>query len=253
MTSIEWDVNEAKRFTANVPFSCIDIKFGEASDVITELDLSVPTIMWLDYDGTLDSTKLLCIKRYCADAVERSLLIVTVSAAPEQIREEKRDERLNKLAQKVGRDKIPPGTTERDLPSWGTACVLQKIIDAEIRETLEQRNAGLDDGDKVKYRQLFNFIYADNVQMLTVGGILLSQRDTALVDDRLFKDLPFIQTGSDAYRIRVPVLTLRERRYLDTLLPLRDKLPVFKHMPNSDVEWYKEIYRYFPTFAETNI
>jgi hypothetical protein len=77
-----------------------------------------------------------------------------------------------------------------------------------------------------------------------------------------FEDLCFFRPNyhpredqvDEAYLIAVPNLTYREIRHLDTQLPIEDcrdlKAPA---IPEEDLEKYKQIYRYFPTFAEAEI
>ncbi len=51
MVSIERDEDNCERFDFNKPFDCIQMKYGETSDVLPTLDIfdKAPVICWLDY------------------------------------------------------------------------------------------------------------------------------------------------------------------------------------------------------------
>jgi hypothetical protein len=90
--------------------------------------------------------------------------------------------------------------------------------------------------------------------MLTTGGLIYDEGQSALVDQCSFGDLSFIRDEDDEYRIEVPCLTYKEIRALDEQLPTSGghvlSLPSVKQ---SDIEKYEKIYRYFPAFAEANL
>lgn len=90
--------------------------------------------------------------------------------------------------------------------------------------------------------------------MLTVGGLLYEKGELDTVNKCGFEELSFIRTGDDPYLIEVPSLTYRELRYLDIQLPFEgDNIPQDVPIPEKDWKAYAKIYRYFPTFAETEI
>ena len=77
MVCIEQETDDAPRFEFNRPFSCISLKFGISTDVLPELDWKDrPTILWLDYDGTLDEDVLSDIALVATNLASRSFLVV---------------------------------------------------------------------------------------------------------------------------------------------------------------------------------
>jgi hypothetical protein len=157
--------------------------------------------------------------------------------------------RLSKLRELVGDGNIPLGTTGESLAGWGTAKVYYQIIADTIKNAVSDR--GVADG--TTYRQLLHFHYADGAKMLTVGGLLCRSEDTTAFDVAGFDKLFFVRRGADPFVIKVPVLTFREMRYLDQLLPHgRARIPK-DLFPESDIDEYAIIYRYFPMYAETDL
>lgn len=90
--------------------------------------------------------------------------------------------------------------------------------------------------------------------MLTIGGILYDHGQEHLVDHCAFQHLSFVRSDLDPYLIEVPNLTYREIRHLEAQLPAEDFVGLdAPAVPKSDVERFARLYRYFPTFAETEL
>ena len=89
--------------------------------------------------------------------------------------------------------------------------------------------------------------------MLTVGGLLFDDGQSAKFSACAFDTLPFIRFGEDAYSIKTPNLTVREIRFLNTLLPESNPESLSANgVPTRDIKNYADLYRYFPVFAETD-
>ena len=73
------------------------------------------------------------------------------------------------------------------------------------------------------------------------------------MDGSRLGELPFVRrNGEDApYEIRVPRLTRKERYYLDPHMPSADGwFPRDFDLSTDEVLQYREIYRYYPIYAE---
>lgn len=245
MISIERDVQNKVRFEFNRPFRCIKLQFGESNTVLPTLDWSMRTILWLDYDGTLDTSVLADVSYFCANAHPGSMILVSVNAYPVK---------MKVLEEHVGENKIPSGIEEQDLTQWGTAITYRKILFNEIGETLAAKNGGRPRESEILYRQLFNFHYSDNVKMMTCGGIIVDRGQIGSLSKCAFSELPWYRDGETAFHIDVPMLTYRELRYLDTQLPIsscNDIIPI--GVPTKDLEKYFMLYRHFPNFTEADL
>jgi len=251
MVSIEREEHKRERFEFNRPYRCIRLEFGESSAILPKLSWESRTILWLDYDGRLDHNMLSDVKHACASARSGSAIVVSVNAHPDEYN----TNRLQKLVERLGEEKVPIDVKKEDLSGWGTATVCSRIVVNEIRETLRARNGVLSADDSLQFKQLFNFHYQDGTKMLTVGGLLVAQNECDLVPKCSFEQLPFVRTVIEPYLIAVPCLTYRELRHLDRMLPQCDaaSLDCPKWLPSEDVKKYAAVYRYFPLFAETEL
>lgn len=255
MISIERDVDNEERFLFNVPFKCVRMQFGESTSVLPSLSWDTRTIIWLDYDGKLDSSALADVKFFCSNASSGSVIVVSVNAHPEPFHslnpEERPAARLAKLRRLVGQDKVPVDVEGKGLTNWGLASVCHRIICNEIDETLSERNAGRFDAERFLYKQLFHFRYQDGARMLTTGGVVHDAGQDPQFAACSFDDLDFVRTGDGPYGISVPNLTYRELRHLDAQLPTDDEGKL--HAPGvreADLRKYVATYRWFPHFTE---
>jgi len=247
--SIEREVEDKERFEFNLPYSCIELKFGESNEILPTLPWNVRTIIWLDYDSPLSQSILTDVATVCANAFPGSVLVVTVDAEPDKL-----GSRVELLKKRVGEQKLPEGLSEAKLGGWDTANVSRRIIMNEIDATISDRNGVRQPGTKFVYKQLFNFHYADGAKMLTVGVLLYDEGQTDLVAKCGFEHLDFVKTGEEAYNIEVPSLTLKEIRHIDKQLPCEDLSQLdAPSIPPRDLERYAQIYRYFPTFVDAEI
>jgi hypothetical protein len=161
--------------------------------------------------------------------------------------------RLEEPQQRVGKGKIRASVTGANLSKWGVAEVSRDIIHDHIVKTLSDRNAPLREDARLTYHQLFDFQYADNAKLRTVGGLITNSGDNGNLNAAHFRDLDFIRTeeAETAYRIESPILTLREIKFLD------ERLPRISHsvghplwLLQDDRRKYAKVYRYFPAFSE---
>lgn len=258
MISIERDVENKDRFEFNRPFGCIEIKFDESTEVLPSLPWDVRTMLWLDYDGQLEGGVLADVKFFCASAFPGSVIVITVNVHPDRLDgdtpEQIAERRLQRLIDRVGEEKIPEAVSGKDLGGWGTAGVCRRIIHNEILETLSERNGGRAPGSEFRYKQLFNFHYADAAKMLTVGGLLYDEGQSHIVAQCAFDNLSFVRSDADPFFIEVPNLTYREIHHLDAQLPVEDCNQLdAPAIPEVDLERYARVYRYFPTFTEAQM
>lgn len=245
MISIESDVESRARFEHNKPFRCIEIVFGHSNHVLPNLDWGPRSIYWLDYDGRLDQSILLDVQTVVTHASAGSLILFTVGCDPKS-----EGKRLDSLRSKVGKKYLPRGLADSDMAGWGTARACREVIDNKIREVLVDRNVGQ---HALRYRQLFNFHYADNCMMLCVGGILYDDGQEGQLAACQFDKLEYMRDGAQAFHILVPKLTRLELRYLNTFLPWSDCPDESRGIPKDQVDSYRQVYRYFPVYSEVDI
>lgn len=255
----EDDPAKQERYKFNSPFKCVDIEFGSAKSVLPRLNWGIRSIVWLDYIGALSKEVLSDVAFVCSQATQGSLLLISVNASSIEMPENEDDEEepkgkgpLENLKRAVGSDKVPPGINNKALSGWRMAEVCRTIVQNEIEEALKERNGGLPKGSKFRYQQLFNFHYADGAKMLTVGGILYDEGQESVVSRCGFEKLDFYRPNEESYTIDPPLLTFKEIRALDKVIPLQGDACDIPVLPE-DIRKYEEIYRYFPHFTEAEI
>lgn len=145
--------------------------------------------------------------------------------------------------------------SEEDLTLKNSHKILQEMIDKKIRNTIKLRNSTLKESHKLVYKQLFNFLYKDGADMMTIGGIIYSQEDESKYEAANFEELEFIKQDVENYEIKIPKLTYREMINLDHPIQTGEELATTQaiYMKEEEVELYKKLYRYLPSFSNTEI
>lgn len=257
MISIEAKREYEARFDFNKPYDCIKMRYGNSNDVLPELDWNRKTITWLDYDGRLNDSILQDAALLSAKSLSGSLIIITVNAQGYQSpRGEKNYLKIEKFLLKKFSEQL-----DREVPTWVRGVNLQgdemantcrKIIYDEIKANLRDRNGMTIANDILEFEPLFNFVYSDNARMLTIGGILYKHSDADILKKCQFDALDFIQ--KDLYEIKIPIITPRERHFLNQQLP-KGALNKLKDigLTDDEIKNYSRSYRYSPSYAEIEL
>lgn len=257
MISIEDTTDQViqKRFDFNAPYRHVQMKYGLSTNVLAAIEWHERTVMWLDYDGCLDKTVLNDLETAFTKAKSGSAIFVSVNAGPPNAEDAEGNKLplVEALKMRVGDDMVPAETKAGDFSGWNTARLYRTIITNKIEDALRKLNGVLPPASKKIYKQIANFHYDDNVKMLTVGGVLFDADQEHIFDRCAFGKLPFASQADDPYHIDPPLLTFKEVRRIDALIPLAEadyqNLPLSK----SDVDKYVKVYRYFPHFVETEV
>jgi hypothetical protein len=252
-----------RRMAFNKPYKFIKVKMGRLSDVLPGLKFTRPHIVWLDYDYGLDygpsqesSSILDDVQAVVGKLKAGSIFIVTAESEPKlsdrienaRLSEDDRENQLVDLLKKTCGDisdsKICRALiTKKGLPPFIAKTLRNQIKDAALRVNPK----GL------RFYQLFNFLYADGAQMVTVGGIIDdAMQETALIKSGIY-NMDFIQPDESPIRISVPPLTIREKEAIDaqidkktTAKSLRLKAEIKQEL----LENYLKYYKHYPTYHE---
>ena len=146
---------------------------------------------------------------------------------------------------------VPIDVTENDMRGKAFQKLLWRVVDNEINRVLEQRNAAKPTRNRVLYKQLFNVMYADDVRMTTLGGVIYRSDQSQRLATCEFDDFEFVRCSDEPLEIKVPSLTHREQWKLDTRLPSGQ--PQLDFLAPGDISEYGKIYRYYPTFVESDL
>ena len=261
MISIEKREMDKARFEFNKPFDCIDMRYGDSNKVLPSLAWETKTIVWLDYDGFLTDSVLQDVAYTSMNLISGSILIVTVNAMPDSLpdprpstEEEVQNYRLEKFKGRIGSDKVPVDVRGKNLEGEEMAKTCRRVILNEIEQRLRDRNGLRSAEQKIGYKSLFNFLYQDDARMLTVGGIFYEACDKKSLKQCEFGNLEFVRSDDEFYKIDVPILTHRERLYLDKRLPHGNSDDGKQiGLAEKDITNYVRLYRYLPAFAEVEL
>jgi len=245
MLSVEYSSDIENRVLFNRPFRLVNVEIGDIADYIPSLSSDRRHILWLDYDHVITEDVVNTVILASSHLSCGSILLVTIDVEPPgkagQGPKHWRIHFLNEARRFLG---LAPQKTlfaKSNLPSLN-ASILEKAI-AE----------GLTGRVGVSFCPLFHFLYADGHEMLSLGGMIASEEDARKLGALNKGELPFIREclSAEPYRIRVPLVTRKERHHLDAAMPcVRGWKPKDFELKLEDIEDYRRIYKYYPAYTE---
>ena len=250
MISIEKDSVRRKRYDFNKPFHCINMKFGQARDILPNLNWAVPSIVWMDETSCLTEDLLNVVCGVVREIVSGSLVILTVSEMSlcDKDGTPGRDGLLKHLG------KFTPDIKDGDLGGLRLHSALFNVFCVTVQSTLARLNEGRETLDHRSFVPVLSISYQDGKRMATYGGIVLSKKDESKWSMAEMRDLPFyFDTGKQLpYEIEVPNLSVKEVQRLNESLPTGDLALCESEtgLATQDIQAYKDIYRYYMNLSE---
>jgi len=246
MLSVEESQDIAKRLHFNRPFRRVQIEIGDIADYIPQLSPDVQHILWLDYDSVITNQIIDAVVMASSHLSCGSILLVTIDVEPPGLPQEGPREWMKHYLKEAERFISPrPKTTE--FARSNLHSLNSMILDSAIREGITGRQG-------VQFYPLFHFLYADGHKMLSVGGMFSRDEDVGKLRTLDKRELPFLRDDllGAPYEIRVPLVTRKERLFLDTAMPRRKGWMPSKEfeLKEADVEAYSDIHRYYPAYTE---
>lgn len=267
MFSIENGDYSDQKLEINKPFHCIKICKGNSNLVLPNIDLTIPSLIWLDYDGVL--------KNYMFEDLE--IIFHTIPAGSIFImscnRELKKGNYVELQEQIIddndGQNPMSPDEIKEvfgDLVPFdieNDACTpaksyytIKSMLDKKIERTLNDRNGSKHENNR--FQLLYNIIYQENrgAKMFTYGGIVCDENIN--INSVSFDNFDFITKSpmDGVYKINVPILTHRETLMLNQILfnPEEEKKLIDdKVIKENELKQYKKIYKYCPSFHDVRI
>jgi putative O-methyltransferase len=244
MLSVEHDSKIARRVEFNRPFDCVDTKIEAIGNIIPRLSKDIKHVLWLDYDGVLTNSQLGDIASAASQLSVGSILLITIDVEPPTDNEEPRDW-MAYFEEEAGEYFNPAfkvtDFTQSQLPRRNADFIWNAI------------KSGMAGRTGTEFIPMFNFVYEDGHQMLTMGGMIgtAAEKDR-ITESALAKADYFRRTfEEEPCLIKVPRLTRKERQYLDGFMPCPDDwLPPDFELSTENVLAYRQIYRFCPTYAE---
>lgn len=243
-----------RRMEFNKPYKFIKLKMAEVADVVPELSAKRPHLVWLDYDFSLRPQILVDLDSLIQRLAPGSVVLVTIDARP-RLPEELDDPSWNDLernAQTVEHyrehyeSKVGGAIDSLQMEKDKCPTLLARILRGQIQDSVRSRGG-------LEFAQLLNCRYADNAPMLTLGGILVSPSEGVGLVGRVQTGLLFSSDREEPIEIDIPVLTDRERQWIDSNLVGSQKgtgKPPFE-VSERFLEAYRRFARYYPTYHES--
>lgn len=160
---------------------------------------------------------------------------------------------LDRFKDVFGRGRVSVDVREDDLYGKRFAKLSREIINNEIQDAVLKRNS--QGGPNYTYRHIVSFNYKDDAPMTTVVGIIFSDDEREFYDRCHFNRLDFMRAGHDLIDIQVPMLTIKELRYLEKQLPIDDPAHLLLEgdIPQKEANAFARLYRYLPNFATLEV
>ncbi len=251
-----------RRMKFNKPYLFIEVRMGKVSTVLPELNFERKYVVWLDYDLGVDygpwqeePSILDDVAAFAAKLLPGSFLIITAEAEPrltntkeyENLSVSKRDSILVDILNTNYADLLEKRIRKADL----TRKEMPRIVSGLLRRQLS--SSVLRNYHCVKFRQLFNFNYADGAQMVTVGGLIDRRKALDSLKRSRVYSFPFVHGGKRPVSISVPPLTVREKEAIDAQI---EKISRASSI-NLDIELHKRLlanylkyYKHYPIYHE---
>lgn len=235
MISIEGDTYALARYQWNRPFNSITVMPGRASTILPTIDWARLSAVWLDYTSQLTTEVINDVETLARVLIPGSVLAVTINAQPVKFSENRRAA----LEENITPERVPIGITHDRLGEWGLADAQYEVLTAALRTAFAART------DAAKFRQLLNIHYQDSAQMQMIAGIVSAPGIDNFIDQCRFSDLDEMRMGKSPLRIRVPLLTSREKAWANQRLPLSPKDPplTLAGVNPDDLQDYADVYR----------
>lgn len=241
-----------QRMKFNKPYEFIKLVMKPVAEVIPTLQKKRPYLVWLDYDLSLTPDVLSDIDGFIQRLPAKSLFVVTVDARPRLP-----DEEVNPLWSPTEQDAHRLEYYQRNFGRYVEGKIrLEQIGDRHcpnliariIREKISEALLGRPD---LEFIQMFNFLYADDAPMLSIGGLIEKRGEATQIWTKCLQNLTYLTGDEQPVEISVPPLTPRERQWMDSHLPQAQGAGGIPFELEAElIEHYEEYARYYPTYHE---
>ena len=156
---------------------------------------------------------------------------------------------FSRFRDNFGRDLVPSDASEEDLSGWPLGSLSRRMISAQIEKALSVRNLGVSFDKASAFIPICEIDYEDGAKMTTLVGIFAETQDRELVARCGFGKLDFMPAQGQLIKIKVPILTVREIRYIEQQLPQAGRALEPGEIPIGEAQRFASLYRYLPNFA----
>ena len=249
MFSIEYGYPKEK-LEFNKPYSCIQIHPGRSIDELSKIDLTKPSIIWLDYDGCLNSDIFEDLEIIFNRIPHGSIYLISCNR---QMRNGDNQEYTKSELKEVFGPLVPWDIEDKCCVDSKAPYTIRRMLELDCINTIKDRNRMLE--HRLKFEPIFNITYEEyrGARMFTYGGVVLNES----FNEKLlhFEEFDFVGTP-DPYKIEIPNLTYREAMALNQAVNIEDQETLLiskKILKEEDIRKYKKCYKYLPNFYDVRI
>lgn len=246
LISIEGGDFTAEKVRFNSPYSFVEIINDLSTNALKSVNFSGRSLVWLDYDGTLDNYMFQDIQLLFSKLQEGSIYLITCNRELKS-NETGKEYTISEFEDKFG-NLVPFRIKKIDFAGENNYKTIKKMVSNVILETLNSRNET--QNENLEFKQLFNLIYNENrgARMYTFGGVITNKGYNCNNFD--LNNFPFINEIDKAYSLKLPNLTLKEIELINDYFDDEQGLLAKNVIELKDIRIYKETYRYLPKFFD---
>ena len=247
--SIEGGNIPLERLKFNSPYSFINLLKNKTTIALNNIPLENKSLLWLDYDGVLDNYMFDDLNIIFRKLPIGSIYIFTCNR---ELKDEENNEYTTELFKEKFGNLIPFGIENKDFSSQNNYKTIRNMFIKHINYILRERNR-IEDFN-FQFHQLFNILYQENrgARMYTFGGIITDNELN--ISDLDIDSFNFINTEENAYKIEIPNLTRKEIDLINSYLNVKEEeLVKLNIVTKTEVDKYKEIYKYMPHYYDIRL
>ena len=244
LVSVERDGSIRKRVHFNQPFNVVEIEIMEIGDYIPSLSKNEKHIVWLDYDYRLSEEMIEDVKSCSYFLSSGSFVLVTVDVEPSKKSGGPLDN--YKYYKDTAKNLWDPAWEADDFDRSKLPLRVLSILGKAFQEGVSGRVG-------MGALPCFSFVYADGHHMATLGIQLGADDEREQLAKIKQQGATYLVLNNEEppFCIDVPVLTRRERLYLESKMPSEDyRRASHTGISKDQFNKFSKVYRFLPSYAE---
>ncbi|MBW8049959.1 MAG: hypothetical protein FVQ77_06410 [Cytophagales bacterium] len=248
-----------KRFEFNKPYDFIQFHNQRSTKYLSSRSWNSNSIIWMDYDLELNDIVLEDFGILSQHCKGNDLLVFTIDAQGELDEDEKIafNDQFSEYIEPEYKKEI-----------FFEPLLYPKLLEHICINIFKERMLY----EKLAFNKLFSFTYSDRAKMYTLGGIFCKPKNTPILQNQ------FIRINDEIIDIDIPLITYKEKHYLDSKIQMlqneisnvesklsdknydsnsdKEKIFVSKELnlkielSLADIKSYVQFYKYYPQYYE---
>ncbi|MCX6174967.1 MAG: hypothetical protein NTZ27_09470 [Ignavibacteriales bacterium] len=252
-----------RRFEFNKPYNFVEFYNKKSTDFLSDYKNDSNFILWLDYDfGIYDENDKQFrslieddISLVVDKAIGKDFFLITIDIKLNKTNDlEEAEEYRRNIFHSIDQYISPQYKHIKFIKQESFARIVQDVIINIIEEKIKNKK-------NLDFYKLFAFTYNDSTPMFTIGGVF---DENNLLQEKMKKE-KFVSTDETIIDIDVPILTYREKLYLDQKIEKnfldgkilkKDIKKITKNIVfdledmETNINNYFKYYRYYPQYFE---